>query len=166
MAYSELVSYIREQLNQGRDPRVIRTYLLQRNMDPQAVDAAFDEIFRSQEPAKTSNAHSIILIGVIVLFMVIIGGGLSIYYNMAPDSPNLPEPQEPYTEDPIPIIDPDPEPDPEPIQEIPCDLNNPEEKYKCYIDLFEDDAIRCHEIKDLDEQEFCYITQDLYVLNY
>ncbi|MBC8500675.1 MAG: hypothetical protein ISS25_00615 [Nanoarchaeota archaeon] len=171
MAYLELVSFIKEQLQQGKDARTIRDYLIRRNVDIRAIDAAFDEVFGAKPVHETNKSiEKFVIAGFILLVLVFIGVGVNLYYKLS------------FTTDAGPIIEqPFPETTPETVlteeefkeetqeqiqYEIKiCDFQEPEAKYQCYLSKFEKDEIQCHEIEDVDEQEFCYIAQDLYVLN-
>ena len=67
-----------------------------------------------------------------------------------------------------PIVEPQPE-NPVPVEifddDSVCPFEDTEDKYQCYLEKFESNEVRCHEIDDYDEREFCYVAQDLYVLS-
>ncbi|NQU97863.1 hypothetical protein HQ533_00185 [Candidatus Woesearchaeota archaeon] len=163
MAYTELVSFIREQLNAGRDVRTIRDYLIRRNIDQKAVDAAFDEVFGVKSVgSEHGSTEKLILTAVVVLVLAMAGIGAGLYFKLTPESPEIP-----IVEQPVPPTKPS-----EPVvpeqkfdQKTVCDFEDPEEKYQCYVLKFDNSEVDCWKIEDDDERDFCYVAQDLYVLS-
>lgn len=152
MAYSEIVSFIKEQLGAGRDAKTVRDYLIRRNMDSKAVDSAFDEVFGVKQEENKGYGEKIVLAGILVLVLVFVGIGFSFYNQIAP------VPSTTEYESPI-----------EPIDELQeqsiCDFDDDEAKYECYVSKFENNEIQCYEIDDNNEREFCYISKDMYALS-
>lgn len=156
MAYSELVSYIKEQLKEGRDPRSIRSYLLSQRINPKSIDMAFDEAFSKAPKHGSPSVEKYLIVGVAVLLLVIAGSATMIYYNNI-----IPSEIPVFDEQPIintPVLE-------EFGEEMVCDLEDSEEKYACYTSLFETNAIDCFEIENFEEQDFCYRAQDWYALS-
>lgn len=152
MAYSELVSFIKEQLGAGRDAKTIRDYLIRRDMDPKAVDAAFDEVFGVKQEENKGHGEKIVLAGIVILVLVFIGIGFS-YYNQITPVLSTTEYEQPI----------------EPVEELQeqsiCDFDDDEAKYECYVSKFENNEIQCYEMDDYNEREFCYIAKDMYALS-
>ncbi|MBU0472108.1 MAG: hypothetical protein KKF65_05765 [Nanoarchaeota archaeon] len=174
MAYTELVLFIRNQLNAGRDARAIRDYLIRKNIDVKSVDAAFDEVFGVQKiDSKHESAEKFIMIAIILFAFAILGVGLTLYFKSVPDvvSPVVENPS-PTTEDfsssQLKFNDTSAEDSNVLVssdQDGICVFDDPEDKYQCYVTKFEKDEVQCWRIKDADERDFCYVAQDIYVLS-
>ncbi|MFC2135775.1 hypothetical protein ACFLTH_14255 [Bacteroidota bacterium] len=164
MAYSEIVSFIREQMKEGRDVRTIREHLIRQNVDSKIVDSAFDEVFGVNEPYVNAShgVHKFVISGLFMLILIFIGVGVGLYMQIPSPftgTSNTENPNSEITGTPM-IV-------PEETLEEPkiCDFRDTELKYECFISKFKRNEIQCHEIDDYDEREFCYVAQDLYVLN-
>lgn len=157
-----MVSFIKEQLKEGRDPRTIREYLINKKVDKNVVDASFDQIFGPKKNPRTPIEKFIISsVAIFVLILVILS--FSLYQNInsaitisssdvnAPTGPTNIEHQlqiERMT-----------------AENVCDDMEDSEEKYQCYISLFETDDMKCADIVDISEKDFCYRSKDFYVLS-
>lgn len=165
MAYSELVSFIREELNQGKDPVTVRQYLLNRNIDPRAIDHAFDEIFgKNQQSKGKSSAEIAIIAGVFIFMVVLIGGGFLVYDQIGNPLEQVSEPTSS-----VEMSDTNPEvQQPTPPEEMlgsdECDFEQEQEKYACYVKKFESNTLSCSELENVEERNFCYRAYDIYRL--
>ncbi|MFH1589250.1 MAG: hypothetical protein ABIB43_01650 [archaeon] len=166
MARSELVDFIKRQLGFGKDPKTIRDYLIKQNINPRDIDGAFDKVFSVKETHDNGSADVLVKIGIIVMVLLFVSIGAILYFKLTSDAPGTDI--VPGSETTV-ELNPKEEITPESlVQEndgIVCNFNDPEEKYECYLLKFEKDEVKCYEIEDDDEQEFCYIAQDLYALN-
>lgn len=159
MVSQEVISFIQEQVEDGRDVRTIRNYLLSRGLNQQEVDAAFDKVFRAvaQSKVTSKSKHStekIVVGGIALILILLMVVAFSLYKSITPTpseggggTTTLTPPDVPLDKDYV------------------CGYEDTEQKYQCYVSLFEQGDFYCYEIEDDEEREFCYRTKDLYVLS-
>jgi hypothetical protein len=187
MAYDELVFFIRQEMGKGTDPIAIRNYLLQKNFNQEEVDKAFDEVFGNSNPKSSGSLKWVVIVGLVLLVAALAFVVLKFVLNDVEDPVMPVEPQDSQQ----PIVDDNPEDktvedglneslndtkeesfkeNSENIfadskYENICPFEDPDKKYDCYIEKFESGTVECYKIPDVEEREFCYVAQDLYVLN-
>ncbi len=158
MVSQEVISFIQEQMESGRDVRTIRNYLLSRGLEQSDVDAAFDKVFRPVESSKPKThkrmIEKLVIGGVSVVLILLVVFAFTLYNSITPEQP----PVNPGTTTLTP-------PDIPADEGGACDYEDTEKKYDCYINLFQQGEYYCYEIEDEKEREFCYRTKDIYSLS-
>jgi hypothetical protein len=99
MITQELLNYIKQQLQEGKNKQEIKNSLLQVGWQEQDIEEAFSSLSINQTsqtpqtnissfqppfeqiPTKRKNKKLIVIISIIVLFLAVIGGGIFAYFN-------------------------------------------------------------------------------------
>ena len=161
MVEREVISFIQEQMEEGRDVRTVRDYLLNRGLDEQTVDSAFDKAFKPLKHRKeTSSSTKIVVGGIALILVILVVVAFSLFSQIDPTTPEPPTP--PEIINPPEILSPPVEGH---LDSNGCSIQDTGEKYDCYVDLIEKGDIKCYKLEDQKEREFCFRTKDIYELS-
>ena len=157
MARSELVSYIKDNLNKGKDVMFIRSHLISQGISSTDIDIAFDEAYGNKHDLINPKTRRFIGLTLILLIILFIGVGVKIYSSLS-TSLDVPEPNPNVG----PVVA-----QTEVFEQSPivCNYEDDGDKYNCFKEKFKSNDLDCDDLLDVEEKEFCYTAKDFYVMD-
>jgi len=151
-------SFVKEQLQKGRDVVTIRNYLLSRNISPKEVDASFDRVYGANPKKKP--LEKFVIAGLIFFIAILLVSSYTVYVKLTTTSEISPRNNvETSTSGDIAsgntgLTQPD----------MTCSNVGVDKKYDCYMNLFEKGEGSCYDIQNENEKSYCYRVHDYYIL--